>query len=173
MLPESLVDDLKEQVEKTERIHTKDLAAGFGSVEMPHSLAKKYPGDAYSVAWQFVFQGANISTCPRTGERRRHHVYPTSIQRAVRNAVKRAGIKKKASCHTFRHSFATHLLESGYDIRTVQELLGHSSVQTTQIYTHVMKKAKLAVKSPVDSILKTAAPVPGSMPLRVLSGGKK
>ena len=172
MLPESLVDDLQEQVEKAERTHSKDLRDGYGSVEMPYSLAKKYPGDACSVAWQFVFQGANISTCPRTGDMRRHHVFPNSVQRAVRNALKRTGIKKKASCHTFRHSFATHLLEAGYDIRTVQELLGHKSVETTMIYTHVMKKAKLAVKSPVDLILKKPVPQPGSMPLRVVEGGQ-
>jgi integron integrase len=173
MLPESLVEELQDQVEKSERIHSKDLRAGFGSVEMPHSLAKKYPGDSYSVAWQFIFQGANISACPRTGKMRRHHVFPTSIQRAVRNAVIRSGIKKKASCHTFRHSFATHLIESGYDIRTVQELLGHKSVETTMIYTHVAKKAKLAVKSPVDSIFKAPVPVviqPGR--LRAIKGGR-
>lgn len=172
MLPESLVSDLQEQVEKAERTHAKDLLAGYGSVEMPYSLAKKYPGDACSVAWQFIFQGANISACPRTGEMRRHHVFPTSVQRAVRNAVKRTGIKKKASCHTFRHSFATHLLEAGYDIRTVQELLGHKSVETTMIYTHVMKRAKLAVKSPVDLILEKPVSAPGSMPLRVVVGGR-
>lgn len=172
MLPESLIDTLQEQVEKAERIHAKDLSNGFGSVEMPNSLAKKYPGDDYSVAWQFVFQGANITTCPRTGEMRRHHVFPTSVQRAVRNTVKRSGIKKKISCHTFRHSFATHLLEAHYDIRTVQELLGHKSLNTTMLYTHVMKKAKLAVKSPVDLIFETSAPAPGSVPLRVVIGGK-
>jgi integron integrase len=172
MLPESLVERLQEQVEKAEAIHVKDLRNGYGSVEMPHSLAKKYPGDAYSVAWQFVFQGANISTCPRTGEKRRHHVFPTSIQRAVRNAVRRSGIKKKASCHTFRHSFATHLIEAGYDIRTIQELLGHKSVETTMIYTHVAKKAKLAVKSPIDSILEPRSVVRYG-DLEVLAGGKK
>ena len=172
MLPESLVEGLQEQVEKAERIHAKDLRAGFGSVAMPHSLAKKYPGDSYSVAWQFVFQGANISKCPRTSEMRRHHVFPTSIQRAVRNAVRRSGIKKQASCHTFRHSFATHLIEAGYDIRTVQELLGHKSIETTMIYTHVAKKAKLAVRSPIDSILEPQ-PVVYSGDLRILVGGKK
>ena len=172
MLPGSLVEELQEQVEKAAAIHKKDLCDGYGSVEMPHSLAKKYPGDAYSVAWQFVFKGANISTCPRTNEKRRHHVFPTSIQRAVRNAVRQSGIKKKASCHTFRHSFATHLIESGYDIRTVQELLGHKSVETTMIYTHVAKKAKLAVKSPIDSILEKKLVVRSS-DLRILAGGKK
>ena len=172
MLPESLIGDLQEQVDKVERTHAKDLSNGYGSVSMPYSLAKKYPTDACSVAWQFVFQGANISACPRTGEMRRHHVFPTSVQRAIRNAVKRTGIKKKASCHTFRHSFATHLLEAGYDIRTVQELLGHKSVETTMIYTHVMKKAKLAVKSPVDSILEKPVPHLGSIPLRVVEGGR-
>jgi len=171
MLPESLVEGLREQIEKVERIHNKDLASGFGSVAMPHSLAKKYPGDSYSLAWQFVFQGANISVCPRTGERRRHHVFPTSIQRAVRNAARRTGIKKKISCHTFRHSFATHLIEAGYDIRTVQELLGHKSVETTMIYTHVAQRAKLAVKSPVDSILEPPAVFQPGV-LRVVAGGK-
>ncbi|MCK5445773.1 MAG: integron integrase, partial [Rhodospirillaceae bacterium] len=171
MLPESLVEELQEQVEKADAIHKKDICNGYGSVEMPHSLAKKYPSDAYSMAWQFVFQGANISTCPRTGEMRRHHVFPTSIQRAVRNAVHRSGIKKKASCHTFRHSFATHLIESGYDIRTVQELLGHKSVETTMIYTHVAQKAKLAVRSPIDSILESR-PAVHFGDLRILAGGK-
>lgn len=171
MLPESLIDDLSEQIEKTERIHAKDLSAGFGSSQMPHSLAKKYPSDAYSIAWQFVFQGANISTCPHTGERRRHHVYPTSIQRAVKNASRKSKIKKKISCHTFRHSFATHLIESGYDIRTIQELLGHKSVNTTMIYTHVAQRAKLSVKSPVDSMFKTSAVFQPGV-LRTIKGGK-
>ena len=173
MLPESLFDKLKKQVEKAERTHIEDIANGYGFVEVPHSLAKKYPSDSHSVAWQFVFQGVGISTCPRTGEMRRHHLHETNIQRAVKRAVNKVNLKKKVSCHTFRHSFATHLIEAGYDIRTVQELLGHKSVETTMIYTHVAKKAKLSVKSPIDSILQVPLAVTYNSDLRVLVGGKK
>jgi integrase len=130
--------------------HERALRHGHGGVELPEALARKYPRAAQSLGWQYVFPAGRASADPRTGEWRRHHVHETSMQRAVRQAARRVGILKPVGPHTLRHCFATHLLERGYDIRTVQELMGHSDVRTTQIYTHVMKKGAGAVKSPLD-----------------------
>ncbi len=152
MLPVSLVKPLQAHMEKVKGLHEADLANGFGEVYLPNALEKKYPYAARDWAWQYVFPSARLSVDPRGGGTRRHHVQDQAIQRAVRQTVVDAGITKPVTPHTFRHSFATHLLESGYDIRTVQELLGHSDVSTTMIYTHVLNKGGRAVASPLDVI---------------------
>jgi integrase len=126
------------------------MKRGHGGVELPHALERKYSGAPFEWGWQYVFPAKSASRDPRTGVVRRHHVFPDTMQRHVKQAVRESGIDKPASCHTFRHCFATHLLERGYDIRTVQELLGHKDVKTTQIYTHVMRKGANAVLSPLD-----------------------
>ena len=131
-------------------LHERDVADGYGEVELPDALARKYPRAPYEWGWKFVFPSHKYSADPRTGVIRRHHVYENYVIRGVKEAARAAGIAKHVSCHTLRHSFATHLLENGYDIRTVQELLGHSSVETTMIYTHVMNKGGRGVKSPLD-----------------------
>lgn len=150
VLPRSLYEELQAQLRRARIIWEADLRAGFGTVQLPNALARKYPAAPREWEWQWVFPAAHISTDKRTGFRGRWHIFPDSVQRAVKKAVARAGIVKRASPHTFRHSFATQLLESGYDIRTIQELMGHNSVQTTQIYTHVLNKGGRGVVSPLD-----------------------
>ena len=151
MLPSLLVEPLQQQLQKAKRLHDQDLAMGYGTVEMPYALNRKYPNAHSEWKWQFVFPSWKRSVDPRTKIVRRHHVYERSIQRAVKQAIQRTGITKHGGCHTFRHSFATHLLEDGYDIRTVQELLGHKDVKTTMIYTHVLNRGGQGVRSPLDA----------------------
>jgi len=152
MLPESLAQPLREQLHSTRRVHERDVAEGWGRVELPAALERKYPNAPAAWEWQWVFPQQRRWRNMKTGQQGRHHVHETILQRAVKDAVCRAGIAKHVGCHTFRHSFATHLLESGYDIRTIQELMGHKSVNTTMIYTHVLNRGGHGVRSPIDRL---------------------
>lgn len=157
MLPASLAEPMRQQVATAERNHNADMAAGYGSVYLPHAIARKYPNADREFAWQYVFQASRVGPDPETGEVRRHHIHETAFQKAIRRAVRRAGINKKVGAHTLRHSFATHLVERGESIRNVQELLGHKSINTTMVYLHVSTRGVASIASPLETIAQGAA----------------
>jgi integron integrase len=150
ILPRPLAVPLSEQLARVRLLHEQDLREGFGAVYLPYALERKYPNAAKEWAWQYVFPSAKLSVDPRSGITRRRHTSADSVQKVVKRAVRLAGITKQGGCHTLRHSFATHLLEDGYDLRTIQELLGHADVRTTMIYTHVLNKGGRGVRSPLE-----------------------
>jgi integron integrase len=150
MLPRSVLPDLDRQLAWREQLHERDLARGVARVELPDALERKYPRAAQELGWQFLFASRQLSHCPCTGRLGRHHIYPASLQRAVARAGQAAGLHRAIHCHTFRHSFATHLIERGIDVRTIQVLLGHERLETTMIYTHVARKGPAGIASPLD-----------------------
>lgn len=152
MLPRVVVEPLKAHIENVQRIHRIDLAAGFGVTTLPHALARKYPNAAKEIGWQLLFPASKRSADPRTGEIKRWHIHDSAVQKAVKQAARAAGVAKQVGPHTLRHSFATHLLEGGYDIRTIQELLGHKNISTTMIYTHVSSVGAAGAVSPLDMV---------------------
>jgi integron integrase len=150
MLPKTLAEPLTQHLPAVQQIHRQDLEQGYGSVYLPYALERKYRNAEREWIWQYIFPADRRSIDPRSGACRRHHLHESGLQKAVKQAVRVAGIQKRVGCHTFRHSFATHLLENGYDIRTIQELLGHKDVKTTMIYTHVLNRGGRGVRSPLD-----------------------
>lgn len=152
MLPQGLIESIKRQITKVELLHAQDLEEGYGEVYLPDALNRKCPSAARETAWQFLFPSSRVGKDPRSAVIRRHHLHPTALSKHIRKAIKQTGINKPAKSHSFRHSFATHLLEAGYDIRTIQVLLGHSDVATTEIYTHVVNRGGKGVVSPSDRL---------------------